>query len=780
MGDDVALRATFLRNSRKDSRSRSGSIILEFALTFRILLITFLFAWQVINVFIYDVLGQYAAFSAARSYSVFRDYDGLQGEEPTWLARDVAAAVMAPYAAGFMVPTSPAGMGEVVLAFPSENGVGEGIKAELETFIDALVGESASAADIGEDFIADTYDGLNDNPSLDGLKGSVKDAAVNAVRSALDSAIRSAARDALSSISAGLVDGAVAKIPVGIEELLNGRGPKRALAVNTLLLSNLHGESIQIWRGVRSAKQVACRLNPTFRVTEYGDGLPEVHSVNFDGTAKENSAEPQAGEIDVRLRKDYTYADESADDEGVVAKVACVSFTYDTSMWIGFTRFGYLKSTPDPDKPEGLRIPVYNSCACPIEPRLDLEPEDDPATFDEGEDEDSPLDETLELADKQNVARNKVLAKLDDFYKIIYEKDGVYDLLSLYRWDVTHWTYLPLEQGGGTTDWDVGDPGEYGDEDSVGMGANRAKYEKIDPEHHPALNTGDALQRLRQEYSSIPPHEAVVYDDYVLQILEGSKELLDPDETMRSELKYREGVEVAVNDEIDRLAADLALIDKVAENVAKRNRLKNDIENRKDDIEDKEDDIEDKEDDISDHKDDKPRSGDYDDSDSYNDAKDDYEDELDDLEDELDDLEDDLDDLEDDLRDLEDALDDAEDKIDDSIESLSADSRSEALAIAKGMKGSASTNDSSIKNQEPFRTGIQKLEARKQTWESRRDDVVKPQLDEDKQMHQEVIARANAVMVALKSYYEASHAAAGGAAMEFGEKLTGLVQEVPE
>ncbi len=56
------------------SRSgRCGAVIVEFALAFPMLLITFIFVCQILNVFTYDILGSYAAFAAARSYAVHRN-----------------------------------------------------------------------------------------------------------------------------------------------------------------------------------------------------------------------------------------------------------------------------------------------------------------------------------------------------------------------------------------------------------------------------------------------------------------------------------------------------------------------------------------------------------------------------------------------------------------------------------------------------------------------------------------------------------------------------------
>ncbi len=70
---------------KRHKKGASGAVMVEFALAFPILLITFIFAIQLLFVFIYDILGSYAAYAAARSYSVFQDED---------LAKGVAAAVM--------------------------------------------------------------------------------------------------------------------------------------------------------------------------------------------------------------------------------------------------------------------------------------------------------------------------------------------------------------------------------------------------------------------------------------------------------------------------------------------------------------------------------------------------------------------------------------------------------------------------------------------------------------------------------------------------------------
>ena len=72
-------------------------------MSFPILLITFIFALQVIQIYTFDILGTYAAYAAARSYSVFRNHAPLAGgnrdarQNAALLARDVAAAVLALY-----------------------------------------------------------------------------------------------------------------------------------------------------------------------------------------------------------------------------------------------------------------------------------------------------------------------------------------------------------------------------------------------------------------------------------------------------------------------------------------------------------------------------------------------------------------------------------------------------------------------------------------------------------------------------------------------------------
>ncbi len=70
---------------RIEKKGESGAVLVEFALAFPILLITFIFAIQLLFVFIYDILGSYAAFAAARSYSTLQDEA---------VAKGVAAAVM--------------------------------------------------------------------------------------------------------------------------------------------------------------------------------------------------------------------------------------------------------------------------------------------------------------------------------------------------------------------------------------------------------------------------------------------------------------------------------------------------------------------------------------------------------------------------------------------------------------------------------------------------------------------------------------------------------------
>lgn len=77
---------------KRHKKGASGAVMVEFALAFPILLITFIFAIQLLFVFIYDILGSYAAYAAARSYSVFCPQIGEV--EAGKLAKGVAAAVM--------------------------------------------------------------------------------------------------------------------------------------------------------------------------------------------------------------------------------------------------------------------------------------------------------------------------------------------------------------------------------------------------------------------------------------------------------------------------------------------------------------------------------------------------------------------------------------------------------------------------------------------------------------------------------------------------------------
>lgn len=86
-------------------RERQGAVIVEFALAFPILLVTFVFVCQILNVFNYTILGSYAAFAASRSYSVYRnagwDEGGFDLENQqinaARQAYGIAVAIMATY-----------------------------------------------------------------------------------------------------------------------------------------------------------------------------------------------------------------------------------------------------------------------------------------------------------------------------------------------------------------------------------------------------------------------------------------------------------------------------------------------------------------------------------------------------------------------------------------------------------------------------------------------------------------------------------------------------------
>lgn len=101
-------------------------MLVEFALAFPILLITFIFAIQLLFVFIYDILGSYAAFAAARSFST------LQDEE---LAKGVAAAVMSVWT----IPTVGELEEELLAAEPPD-----GVREFLE-FTRLITGDSEKA-----------------------------------------------------------------------------------------------------------------------------------------------------------------------------------------------------------------------------------------------------------------------------------------------------------------------------------------------------------------------------------------------------------------------------------------------------------------------------------------------------------------------------------------------------------------------------------------------------------------------------------------------------------
>ncbi len=97
---------------RIEKKGKSGAVLVEFALAFPILLITFIFAIQLLFVFIYDILGSYAAFAAARSYSVFSQVEDVDAPE---LAKGVATAIMSSW-------TIPVGE-DVDASDPIPNGV---------------------------------------------------------------------------------------------------------------------------------------------------------------------------------------------------------------------------------------------------------------------------------------------------------------------------------------------------------------------------------------------------------------------------------------------------------------------------------------------------------------------------------------------------------------------------------------------------------------------------------------------------------------------------------
>ncbi len=319
-----------------------GSVLIEFAFSFPMLLLTFMFTYQILQVYNYDVLGAYAAYAAARSYSVFRNHQGWLAEEQRTgpyservkaarakaavMARDVAASIMAPYTVSYG-------------AFDTD-----------------WAGESMS----GDSEVVEERTGVARYWDLMTLAGS------HGSRLAYRAALARMTRSDSSSDE---------REPFLITEY--GPDGKTSIAVG-----RRYGESdVAGVLPITSDGGFDLRFRPGYYYLDNMKQGPEE-------TASDKPWWQQWWDDLCNVTSNFWDSLFGSEDSDATAmRVARVSFTYRYPLFISFMRHGYLRRDPNVDT-SPISIPIYQACAMPIEPFIP-QPED-------------PRDDTYEPLDTSN------------------------------------------------------------------------------------------------------------------------------------------------------------------------------------------------------------------------------------------------------------------------------------------------------------------------------------------------------------------------------------------
>jgi len=526
-------------------KQRSGSAMLEFGLTFPFMLVAFFFCWQVLRVFVYDTLGSYAAFAAARSYAVFHSVDlsdqkgagSEEGSDAEWLARDVAAAALAPYAGGMLGEErgKHAPLGSIRIAFQGAEMGGFDVAEITSKLAGNLFDEGKTESQDPNDVVNDYMDaaaGGDYECIVDNAVESLFDSVEAQVRRLVESMLADALEPVLQRVSHEFGQGMH-----GIEQVgqgLDGTGPAFALGLLSLTTGGKRALGLYMpWPGLDAARLNVARFQDSFRVdVDALDSGPEV-----------------------QLKEDYCYGPDdlpnAEEGEGVHARVAHVSFHYHLPLWLGFTRFGN-GSTNLYGGTDYPVIEIYNAAACPLEPEIYVKES-------EAEEVEDPAESNKARLEELDAAKEDVNLRCDDLVTYLEEVRTTTATRTCRR------SWPSGEQ------WDVAKDlaEEHPHKDSG--------YCKLiaENEHWALDEIGADGDRFRQEYCF--PMEVELYEE-VADWMAGNIEpdyrtlRIDLKRTLEDEIAYREAVIDWIGKEIEALESDDSKTSSYADAVAQYNK----------------------------------------------------------------------------------------------------------------------------------------------------------------------------------------------------------------
>jgi hypothetical protein len=363
------------------SRGRErGSVMIEFAFSFPIVLVLFAFAWQMINMYKADIIGSYAAFAAARSYSVFRYADGFSDEDAVLLARDVAAVAM-----GALTPHAGKASGNLSFFSPEDMR-----KSDWLDEIDEVEMDWNKVSGF-----------IQNDPSI----GDITDLLFDAILGFFERIISSFMDSLIESLLKPIRDKDGGAKP----------GAEVASAVMRPLGYSSHAPA-EAWR----------RMN-RFRIVEYSSGAPKLYTIADGGTVESQTMDDALDyyRFTVPLAEGYTYLvnnDNSEAGLGTHARIAQVSFTYRLPLWLGFVHMSPHRRATDEQRRYGRKFALYQSSAAPIEPPIEPTKREE-ADLPEDRTEEMEVLET-DLLNREKIMRhtlNDLRAKIRKVYDTIYK-----------------------------------------------------------------------------------------------------------------------------------------------------------------------------------------------------------------------------------------------------------------------------------------------------------------------------------------------------------------------
>jgi hypothetical protein len=338
-GSDMAIGAGYEadRVGPGSRRRERGSVMIEFALSFPILLVLFAFAWQMLNMYNADILGSYATFSAARSYSVFRYAEGFTAQDAVHIARDVAVVAMSPVSSSVKLSASDP------FVWHSRDSVAQQVIDNVD--------------------FKKIIKGINlDDVDCTDIRSEVKDIAFQMLLGALEQGLTNLVEQCKDMLKREIIDIAV----TGEDEGANALAAERAFR-----LLRAFGQS-------PNSAEAAWGSMTNFSIVEYSSEPPKIYTITAGGTVHDDTMYDALAHhyFSVPLAEGYRY-----DGDFTNARIAQVSFTYDLPLWMGFVHMNTFRPATAQQKKYRPSFALYQSSAAPIEPNIitaDADPLDEP------------------------------------------------------------------------------------------------------------------------------------------------------------------------------------------------------------------------------------------------------------------------------------------------------------------------------------------------------------------------------------------------------------------